>query len=488
MPTRLLLDGDDLAELMLRIREEMGPHARVVKAERIRSGGFAGFFAREHYELTVEVPDEPSSGRAGGGRRLAPRAAGIDALVAAADAEDGAGAPGVGAGGVAGAGGATGAGAGAGAGAGPGAGDGGAPAEPPVSTASESFAQVLASVRAMVGQGETAGVPVMPEALEAAPGAVAESAVPAGGVAGGAVSAAPGAPDTEPGPKPFTFPRLDRAEVAAVGEAPAQEADDAGKAAAVEAAPDAGAAEAAPDVEAGAAASGAAASAGVPEEARGSAATAADLLELGVPVRLLEGFTSLTDPVPLSILVRRFARPPAVRLEPGVTVAVVGQADLALRTATQMAARAGLDGRDVMLAGEIESVAGHGRRLLTVAAASRHRSRRRADVPTVVALGVGEGPGAWEEAARLLAALAPEQAWGAVDARLRAADLRRWVRGVGALRELDALAVVGADRAQAPGVVLDVGTPVGWVDGLPATPLVWAALLSERLAADADWD
>ena len=47
----------------------------------------------------------------------------------------------------------------------------------------------------------------------------------------------------------------------------------------------------------------------------------------------------------------------------------------------------------------------------------------------------------------------------------------------------------GPDGARlAPGVVLDVGLPVGWVDGLPATALVWAALLSERLADDADWD
>jgi hypothetical protein len=36
--------------------------------------------------------------------------------------------------------------------------------------------------------------------------------------------------------------------------------------------------------------------------------------------------------------------------------------------------------------------------------------------------------------------------------------------------------------------VLDLGTPVGWVDGLPATPVVWAALLSERLVDDAHGD
>ena len=120
--------------------------------------------------------------------------------------------------------------------------------------------------------------------------------------------------------------------------------------------------------------------------------------------------------------------------------------------------------------------------------AVQQQAASRCEQWLVVALGVGDGPAAWAEGAALLAALGPEQAWGVVDARLRAAEVRRWVRAVGAQQPLDALAVVGTAEAQAPGVVLDVGTPVGWLDGLPATPLVWAALLSERLAEDADWD
>ena len=405
MPTRLLLDGDDLPELMIRIREEMGPHARVVKAERIRTGGFAGFFAREHYELTVEIPDAPTAQE----RFRAAHAGGLDALMAAADAGDDAVEsidvePAV------------------------------EPADLPVSTSSDSFAEVLASVRAMVGQGETSGVQVAP-------------VVPADD---GVAAAAPS------GPVPFTFPRLEREEPAV----PVEEED--------EPAP----APAPPEPS---------------TDARGGA-TAAGLLELGVPVRLLEGFASLTDPVPLSMLVRRFDRPPAVRLEPGATVVVAGPGEQALRVASQMAGRAGLDGRDALLAGEIDSVAGHGRRLLTVAAASRHRSRRRVDAPTVVALGVGPTGAAQADAAALLAALEPDQAWVVLDARLRVGEMRRLVRAVGAQRPVDALAVVGTAEAQAPGVVLDVGLPVGWVDGLPATALVWAALLSERLADDADWD
>lgn len=58
MPRRLLLDGPDLDALVARVRREHGPGARVVQAERVRSGGVGGFFAKEFFEVLVEVPDE----------------------------------------------------------------------------------------------------------------------------------------------------------------------------------------------------------------------------------------------------------------------------------------------------------------------------------------------------------------------------------------------------------------------------------------------
>jgi hypothetical protein len=102
----------------------------------------------------------------------------------------------------------------------------------------------------------------------------------------------------------------------------------------------------------------------------------------------------------------------------------------------------------------------------------------------VVALGVG----GTATAAELLAAFEPDEAWAAIDARLRGVELRRWLRAVGARRPFDAVAASHTFDAQAPGVVLNLGVPVGWVDGLPASPVVWAAVLSERLADDARWD
>jgi hypothetical protein len=56
--TTLLLEGDDLEALLARARAEGGPHARIVRAEKLRHGGVLGFFAKEKFEVALEVPDE----------------------------------------------------------------------------------------------------------------------------------------------------------------------------------------------------------------------------------------------------------------------------------------------------------------------------------------------------------------------------------------------------------------------------------------------
>jgi hypothetical protein len=55
--TRLLLEGPDLEELLVRIKEEHGSAATIVSAERVRSGGVAGFFSKQRFEIAVDVHD-----------------------------------------------------------------------------------------------------------------------------------------------------------------------------------------------------------------------------------------------------------------------------------------------------------------------------------------------------------------------------------------------------------------------------------------------
>lgn len=80
-PTRSRLSGPSLEELRSRATRELGPGARIVSAQRVTVGGLAGFLARHHYEVVVEVPDVPVARVT-----IAPRdRVGIAALLADAD-------------------------------------------------------------------------------------------------------------------------------------------------------------------------------------------------------------------------------------------------------------------------------------------------------------------------------------------------------------------------------------------------------------------
>lgn len=56
-PSRIVLRGKSLDALASQVRLEYGPRARIVSAERVTSGGFAGLFARRYVEVTVELPE-----------------------------------------------------------------------------------------------------------------------------------------------------------------------------------------------------------------------------------------------------------------------------------------------------------------------------------------------------------------------------------------------------------------------------------------------
>lgn len=58
MPTQLQFDGPNLQKLLARVRDELGAHARIVSAEKVRTGGLAGFFARERFQIFVETGDK----------------------------------------------------------------------------------------------------------------------------------------------------------------------------------------------------------------------------------------------------------------------------------------------------------------------------------------------------------------------------------------------------------------------------------------------
>jgi hypothetical protein len=63
----LLLEGKSITALLAQVRAEHGDDVTIVAAEKVRSGGLGGFFAKESYALTVEVDGPAPSGAAPSG-------------------------------------------------------------------------------------------------------------------------------------------------------------------------------------------------------------------------------------------------------------------------------------------------------------------------------------------------------------------------------------------------------------------------------------
>lgn len=60
-PMRLQLEGTSLSDLQAQVLAEHGTTATIVKVERVTVGGIRGFFARKHYELIVEITQQPDA-------------------------------------------------------------------------------------------------------------------------------------------------------------------------------------------------------------------------------------------------------------------------------------------------------------------------------------------------------------------------------------------------------------------------------------------
>ncbi|WP_130509400.1 hypothetical protein [Krasilnikovia cinnamomea] len=88
----MLLEGPAIEPLLAQVREEYGSGVRIISADKVRSGGFGGFFAKQHYELAVEVPDPEDRPSADPFRRAATATAeeprGLEQLLERAESRD----------------------------------------------------------------------------------------------------------------------------------------------------------------------------------------------------------------------------------------------------------------------------------------------------------------------------------------------------------------------------------------------------------------
>ena len=212
---------------------------------------------------------------------------------------------------------------------------------------------------------------------------------------------------------------------------------------------------------------------------------AADPLRaLGIPDSFLPREAALGDIYNrLMSSLKDLPRPAALPSGDGSVIAVAGWRKGALATAHELAIRLGLDPNEIVLASSnSDKFATAHERLITSAAQAdeMRRSWRWRDHPTIVAVDAALGTRENLWAANVLRGLAPNSAWGVVDATRKPEDVAEWNTMLGGL---DAFCLVGAETTRTPAAILDLGVPIALLDGHPATSERWANLLTSRLAA-----
>ncbi len=185
--------------------------------------------------------------------------------------------------------------------------------------------------------------------------------------------------------------------------------------------------------------------------------------------------------VALTSALQQLAAAPVPPDRPGSLLVMVGDLDRTLECAAALAYREGIDLETIVVASQARHRRGVAARLLVAApdeAADLAERSRRLPHPLVVAMHapVSAEPDRW--ATQMLAALAPTAVWGVAPATHKSEDLAAWAEGLGGL---DALALEDLWATTSPADGLAAGIPVASLDGRPATPALWAALIAARL-------
>ncbi len=177
--------------------------------------------------------------------------------------------------------------------------------------------------------------------------------------------------------------------------------------------------------------------------------------------------------------------PPPLPTGPGDVLAVVGDPTRARMLAMEIAAETGLSPHQVLMATMEEEIAGVSEERLvdsagTAATWREELAERSFHSVVAVDAPIGQGRRAWVR--HVLSAFDPSLVIGVVEATSKPEDICAWAADIGGV---DTLAVEGTMHTCTPGSVLACGLPVALVDGQPATPERWVALVSERLGTAA---
>ncbi len=419
MASQLRFEGGELEELLERVRNEVGPEARIVAANRIRQGGLAGFFAREGYEVVVDADGVTTGGRGARGRRRARNAAAPNSTTDTESAPE------------------------------PRA-NANPPRQsvaPPVAPTSAAAASVLDLVEEVneIERDQVIDLSDPPRPTLSTErndfGTMLanltreldeeEASMPTTTVNDGPISPSAHYRRTTSDPTVATAP-------AAAAPAPP---------------------------------TGMPIAPGITPLPQGDAR----LLALGLPAELAPS-TAVTGDL-RTALCQRLAQlppPPLLPRTTGVVIAIVGIGTAPIALARRLADELDIDPQHVLLATpEAMSDVSHPEE----AEAFRRSCRRRAE-PTIVACSIGSGRAQLGWAHRILDRLEPTITWAVVDGSIKAEDVGHRISLLGGV---DVIAMTGIADTISPAAILGLGIPVGRIGSNPATPAVWADLLLERL-------
>jgi hypothetical protein len=206
------------------------------------------------------------------------------------------------------------------------------------------------------------------------------------------------------------------------------------------------------------------------------------LARLGLPARLVpRGVAPSELRGALIETLAELPPTPALPQANGVVIAVIGTGSSAVLLARELCAEHGLDPERIVLATQEPLGAGIPAWLQICDAATAEERRRawsRRGTPTIVAVSLPPGRNSLGWARDILDHLEPTIAWSIVNAGWKSEDVRDWVERLGGV---DVLALSNLDDTVSPAAALELGVPVGRIDNAHATAIRWSELLMARI-------
>ena len=209
-----------------------------------------------------------------------------------------------------------------------------------------------------------------------------------------------------------------------------------------------------------------------------------NLMSVGMPEAMASQITGGdTYAGVLSVLAARPSAP-AIPDGPGEILVLAGDLNLGVTIARQMLEQIGVPENHLLLAASSTAGTGlHSSRLISTpeAAESRVEKLHSAENAWIVVMEapVGGTDPLWIN--DMCDALGATALWAVVDATRKTADTARHLRTLG---DVEALVVHSVELTADPASVLGLDMPIYSLDGKPATPHAWAAMLCARIASD----